>query len=72
MVSSLKVMDSSGIGFSPGKASWKIGKLDKNPGNVLEFSWKSPCLAFFILAYKIKTFSSNLSNFSRQINKNPF
>jgi len=28
-----------GIGFSPGKASWKTGKFEKSPGKVLEFNF---------------------------------
>ena len=34
---SWKVLESPGIGFSPGKASWKIGKFNKSPGKVLDF-----------------------------------
>ena len=41
---SWKVLESPGIGFSPGKASWKIGKLYKSPGKVLE---KIICLKLY-------------------------
>ena len=58
---SLKVLESPGIRFSPGKESWKNGKFDKSPGKVLEFTYfLKNAIAHSFLHKKIE-FSSKFS-----------